>query len=170
MTMGLVLDLSRLGEGTTTLTERMDIGEFEVSWPGLRFRRELEVTVVVVRSGHDLDITIRFAGERQGDCDRCLKPYEHPFTGELRALGRKGGAAHPLAGQDGVVFHDGRHLDLTGELRQAVLIDIPIRTLCMEECRGLCPICGADRNLVPCDCAVEAIDPRWDVLRRARRS
>src|SRR5687767_10454663 len=102
MIMGLVLDLSRLGEGTTTLTERMDIGEFEVSWPCLRFRRELEVTVVVVRSGHDLDITIGFAGERQGDCDRCLKPYQHPFIGELRALGRKGGADHPLAGQDGV--------------------------------------------------------------------
>jgi uncharacterized protein len=96
-----------------------------------------------------------------------LKPYQHDFSGVARALAYRMGPAHPLAGQDGVVFHDGHHLDLTGELRQAVLIDIPIRSLCSETCRGLCPTCGADREVEPCGCADDPVDPRWEALRKA---
>ncbi len=151
---GLVLDLRQFGEGTTTLSERMDIGGLDLSWPGLKFRQELDVDLVVVRSGHDLDLSIRFTGAREGDCDRCLRPFQHVFTGLVRAIGRKSlPSGHPLAGQDGVVFHDGHQIDLTAELRQAVLVDIPMRNLCTEECRGLCPRCGADRNVETCPCA-----------------
>lgn len=164
---GLVLDLSHVGEGITTFSEGLDMAELGVSWPGLQFGKELQVSLVVARANHDLDVTVRFAGERQGNCDRCLKPYRHEFTGVVRALGRRMSAAHPLAGQDGVVFHDGRRLDLTGELRQAVLIDIPIRNLCSDNCPGLCPSCGADREVEPCGCAEDRADPRWEALRKA---
>jgi uncharacterized protein len=166
--MGFVLDLNRIGEGTTRLFESLEFGELEVSWPGLVFGSQLEVAVEVARAGGDLDITLRFAGERRGECDRCLQPFSQDFTGVVRAIGRKASARHPLAGQDGVVFHDGRQLDLTGDLREAVLVDIPIRNLCAEDCQGLCPTCGADLNQGPCGCAVGQVDPRWEALRRAR--
>ncbi len=166
--MGLVLDLNRIGEGTTRLSESLEFSELDVSWPGLVFGSRLEVAVEVARAGSDLDITLRFAGERRGECDRCLKAFSQSFTGMARALGRRASAQHPLSGQDGVVFHDGRRIDLTGEVREAVLVDIPIRTLCAEDCQGLCPICGADLNPGPCGCGVGQIDPRWEALRRAR--
>jgi uncharacterized protein len=163
---GLVLDLRQFGEGTTTLAERIKLGELEVSWPGIHFDPELEVSLVVSRSGHDFDIALRFAGEEEAECDRCLKPFRRPIAGALRILGRKSSPAHPLSGQDGVVFHDGHELDLTPELREALLVDIPIQSVCREDCQGLCPTCGIDRNHEVCRCAPEQFDPRWAALGR----
>jgi uncharacterized protein len=67
-----------------------------------------------------------------------------------------------------VIFHDGLELDLTYEVREAVLVDIPIQNLCSADCRGLCPTCGIDLATGQCDCRRDAIDPRWEALRKAR--
>ena len=68
--------------------------------------------------------------------------------------------AYPLAGDE---------LDLEPLARDAVLLELPLAPLCTEDCQGLCPTCGANRNTESCDCAPPA-DPRWaalDVLRDA---
>ncbi len=54
--------------------------------------------------------------------------------------------------------------DLTELLRQAVLVDVPIRTVCSEECKGLCPVCGRNRNEDPCDCPPPAMGSAFAVL------
>jgi DUF177 domain-containing protein len=54
-------------------------------------------------------------------------------------------------------------LDLSELVRDAVLLDLPLAPLCREGCRGLCPVCGADRNETSCDCR-EPVDPRWATL------
>src|SRR5205809_123791 len=46
-----------------------------------------------------------------------------------------------------------------------VVPDLPLVPLCADDCLGLCPTCGANRNDDPCDCAAQARDPRWDALR-----
>ncbi len=59
-------------------------------------------------------------------------------------------------------------LDLEPLARDAVMLELPLAPLCGEDCRGLCPVCGADRNRGDCNCQPEASDPRWaalDVLR-----
>jgi uncharacterized protein len=93
-----------------------------------------------------------------GECRRCLKPtggevvaqvheiYERdPVEGETRQLG------------DALV-------DLTDLARDAVLLELPLAPLCLEDCAGLCPTCGVDRNTTSCDCATEVRDPRWAAL------
>jgi uncharacterized protein len=164
--MGLVLDLRRVGEGHTRLEEVIPASELRLEWAGLRFDPEVRIRLDVVRAGNDLDLGVEFEGRRSGECDRCLKPFAINFRGTLRAIGRRGAPDHELAGQDGVVFHDGLVLDLTAEVREAVIVDIPIQSLCSEGCRGLCPSCGADLNGGPCDCRHEVIDPRWAGLRK----
>ncbi len=166
--MGLVLDLRRLGDGLNRFTEVVTAEDLGLAWPGLVFASEVRLQLVIARAGDDLDIAVRYEGERQGECDRCLKPFRESYSGSLRAIGRRASPAHELAGQDGVVFHDGHVLDLTDELRECVIIDIPIQHLCSPGCLGLCPTCGADRNAEPCNCRVERIDPRWERLKQAR--
>jgi uncharacterized protein len=166
--MGLVLDLRRIGEGRSTVSDEVDSDELGLSWPGLHFGREIKLDLEVGRSGCDLDIIVHFRGYRRSECDRCLEPFQAEFDGSLRAIGRRESAQHELAGQDGVIFHDGHEIELTSELRQAILIEIPIQSLCSEGCRGLCSTCGANLNLGACGCVVEHVDPRWAVLRKAR--
>ncbi len=56
------------------------------------------------------------------------------------------------------------YLDLAPLARDAILLDLPLAPLCREDCAGLCPTCGADRNEEACDCPTEVIDPRWVAL------
>jgi uncharacterized metal-binding protein YceD (DUF177 family) len=52
-------------------------------------------------------------------------------------------------------------LDLTEVVRQELLLASEESRYCRPNCRGLCPICGQDRNINPCKCEEEAVDPRW---------
>ena len=61
-------------------------------------------------------------------------------------------------------------LDLGPMVRDAIVLELPLAPLCREDCRGLCPSCGCDRNEETCGCE-EPRDPRWanlDVLRSAQ--
>jgi uncharacterized protein len=51
-----------------------------------------------------------------------------------------------------MAFHDGRHLDVSEEAREVLILELPIAPRCREDCRGLCPRCGAELNEGPCGC------------------
>jgi uncharacterized protein len=55
-------------------------------------------------------------------------------------------------------------VDLTPEIRESILLEIPQKPLCRADCKGLCPVCGIDRNNQICNCAPEAVDLRWSGL------
>ena len=59
-------------------------------------------------------------------------------------------------------------VDLADDVRQTVLLAVPLKLLCKEECKGLCPRCGADLNKESCTCPPEVLDARWETLRRFR--
>jgi uncharacterized protein len=54
-----------------------------------------------------------------------------------------------------VVGFAGNEIDLSDEVRDEILLAIPLQVLCQESCRGLCPVCGGNRNKVPCQCEEE---------------
>ena len=63
------------------------------------------------------------------------------------------------------LLDDATAIDLSTMVRDALIIDLPVRTLCREDCQGLCPTCGADRNRIDCGHQQdEGIDPRWSAL------
>jgi uncharacterized protein len=78
-----------------------------------------------------------------------------PARGEERELG-----VDDL--ETDVYDHD--QIDLNALLETETTLGLPMKPLCREECRGLCPTCGASRNAAPCDCA-PAADPRWSPLK-----
>jgi uncharacterized protein len=64
----------------------------------------------------------------------------------------------------GVLLVDGEHLDTEPLIAEQILLELPMKPLCTPECRGLCPRCGADRNLEPECCEEPAGDERWEAL------
>jgi len=96
----------------------------------------------------------------RGECRRCGGPVQGAVVAEVRErYAPTGGTdrdeeAYPLAGDE---------LDLEPLARDAVLLDLPLAPLCREDCAGLCPTCGANRNTESCDCT-PAADPRWAAL------
>jgi len=104
-------------------------------------------------------------------CNRCLKEFEQPMhvTFEEQFYPTVDVVTGlPLAAfdQEEIFPIDPHHeVDLTEAIRQNVLTALPMVTLCREDCLGLCPQCGHDLNLGPCDCKPE-IDARLSVLEK----
>ena len=101
-------------------------------------------------------------GAWEAPCRRCLKPAQ----GDLRVDFQELFEAHAREGESYPLRHDS--IDLEPLAREALTLDLPLAPLCTEDCRGLCPTCGADLNLGDCDCPPVDADPRWaglDVLR-----
>jgi uncharacterized protein len=55
-------------------------------------------------------------------------------------------------------------MELEDILREQVLLALPMQRVCREDCRGICPVCGKDRNEAPCDCREHPADDRWRAL------
>ncbi|HEY0428316.1 MAG TPA: DUF177 domain-containing protein [Pyrinomonadaceae bacterium] len=59
-------------------------------------------------------------------------------------------------------------IDLSELAREQILLNLPEQVLCTEDCKGLCEKCGANRNLINCNCEEKEIDPRWSALKNLK--
>lgn len=158
--LGRVLDRSGEVDVVTTdvdLTDAAFYGRHPFSAP-VRVTARAENHVGIVT----LDCTYAFT--LSVNCDRCLAPMEIPSTRTVchtvvRALENTEDEEGYLVTEDGIV-------ELTELATNDILPELPTRFLCREDCRGLCPICGANRNLTDCGCAEKTEDPRLAPLRK----
>lgn len=105
------------------------------------------------------------------ECGRCLVQYSQELDAEveeefLPVIDVVTGS--PLAvprDEEASLINEQHLLDLSEVLRQAIMVARPLQPLCREECAGLCPECGQDRNLAACGCQGEGGDPRWARLK-----
>lgn len=109
------------------------------------------------------------AGRFRSACDRCLVRFDREVRVDVEVPLRVGPEAGAPADDvvEGALRLSAEDLtaDLTEPFRAAVLLEAPIKNLCREDCRGLCPVCGADRNAAGCRCETSRGDPRWEALR-----
>jgi uncharacterized protein len=96
----------------------------------------------------------------EGPCWRCLAAARVPLHIDATEVSVEGGDDPELRSP----YIDGGVLDVAAWARDAVAEALPPVILCRDDCAGLCPTCGADRNAGPCGCAGEAPDPRWGPL------
>jgi len=95
-------------------------------------------------------------------CARCGKSFKYNATIPLNAK-----ITDKLANDDEeefVLLVD-HQLDIEELVRTALILELPSRFLCKEDCKGLCPVCGCDLNEKQCSCNKKERDPRWDVLK-----
>ncbi len=134
-----------------------------------------QVTALKVRGTAtlaDRDIYIRgdLGTELEILCARCLTPVHRKVRVNFDLC------YHPLEdcprqeelkvppGEEELGFYQGNGLLVEDLVREQVLLTLPMRVVCREDCRGLCPQCGCDRNHEACDCVAPA-DARWEGLR-----
>ncbi len=114
--------------------------------------------------GH-LCVILSVRMEAEGECAKCLKPLRQEIEGSLRYIFLSGDPQENFQGMEEeeeiVVVHSlERGVLLREQLWETFLESLPRILLCREDCRGICPECGADRNEHPCSCADQRIDPR----------
>jgi uncharacterized protein len=118
------------------------------------------------------DIRLRgnFAGNFEVPCARCVEPVEIPLAAEFDLIFRPAAADSEAtersitAPETEIGYYLKDSLLLEDVLREQVLLSLPVRTLCMPDCKGLCPRCGENRNSQACSCDAGPSDPRWQAL------
>lgn len=125
-----------------------------------------EVDVEVSRALSGLRLRLRTAVDLVGPCMRCMGPariHLEVDASEYVADDRPADAAFDEDLDSAYV--DADQLDLALWARDSLAEVVPVTVLCREDCAGLCPTCGADLNVAPCDCVVEVTDSRWEALK-----
>lgn len=107
------------------------------------------------------------------ECGRCLGSFLHSVEQDLDLfyLPHREDAEEEdeveLADREMVVaYYQGGRLDLGEMIREQFFLGLPLKRLCREDCRGLCPACGTNRNTASCDCVPEDANPRLGVFAR----
>ncbi|MFZ6016051.1 MAG: YceD family protein [Nitrospirota bacterium] len=121
-----------------------------------------------------LEVMVRgnLTADLQLQCSRCLKDFKrhisvpvdvvyHPVT-EL-----KGEEKYELNSEElDMGFYSGEELELLDLIKEQIMLNLPMKPLCSDSCKGICPQCGTDLNAGNCGCSTEDIDPRLEVLKR----
>jgi uncharacterized protein len=109
-------------------------------------------------------------------CSRCLTLFDYPLNITIEeeyfpTTDIYSGNPVPLPDETGCFTIDEHNiLDLTEAIRQYTILAVPIKPLCHQDCAGLCPTCGANLNLSPCNCPPRPADPRWSRLKELVRT
>lgn len=113
--------------------------------------------------GGALELCADVTGKLCTSCARCMKPARGGVLrkGAGNACCRRGCRSD---GNDDVIVFSGYGLPLDEIVLNSIIVSMPVRYLCKEDCKGLCPTCGRDLNEGDCGCSSDVIDPRFEVL------
>jgi uncharacterized protein len=166
----LLIGVSTIPSEGIDVNEVLEAGEVHVAGEESFALQEGRLACHVDRSEDDtVHVRGRLAAFLGLECGRCLAAFPFPLDQELDLFYLPHRADQDeeeddevqLSDHDMVVTYYGQNrLDLGELIREQFFLALPMKRLCREDCRGLCPACGANRNLVQCGCPAAAPDPR----------
>jgi uncharacterized protein len=154
---GLVVDFVEKPEAFPVLMEMARSGECLVSGPVSVHLQVQQIQELISASG-------RLSASIKLDCSRCLKTFESPLNTPLKLIySRQPFEPDEAADSDrhetelsieqmGLIYFQGDEIDLNPALQEQIVMALPIKPLCRQDCKGLCPHCGIDRNASRCNC------------------
>jgi uncharacterized protein len=123
---------------------------------------------------NDIRIVGDFSARIELACARCLEPIHRHVSKKFELLYRPQGSdagkeeLSVTAAEAEVGYYQGEGLLLEEVLREQVLLALPLKAICREDCKGLCPHCGRNLNQEQCNCTAAGEDPRWSALKDIR--
>ncbi len=119
-----------------------------------------------IRNSADI-VTVRFFGEikYKTECDRCLTPMAQVLVFDYTKDVKKICDDEDF---DGIILSADESFDYEQEVVTEVLLSFPAKHLCVDDCKGLCPVCGCNLNERECSCDKRVPDPRLEVLRNLK--
>ena len=125
-------------------------------------------------AGNEVFVNGHVDTRAQVECDRCLKPIELPVSTDFELEYISGSeyessdVAELTEAEMSVSVFDGAAIDVDEIVKEQILLAVPTRMLCREDCKGICPQCGTDKNTGECECVTADIDPRWAALKNLK--
>ena len=168
----MLFDLSKLRGSRQHVERTFPPSAFDPQDPEYRVAAPVELTLDVVRLGAEaFAVSGRVRARLTVECSRCVEPFDVPVDAgfDLRyvALAENVGEGEREVGEEDLTtayYREGM-LDLIDLVREQFVLALPMKPLCTDSCRGLCPTCGTNLNKTQCDCAPKWEDPRLAPLK-----
>ena len=153
--------------------ETFEPGQIDFSDTGLRQVTGVHAegsARILDNTGGEIRVQGRFTGTFEADCDRCLALAMYPLDNSFDLFYRPPPAIEADEikideGEAEIGFYEGMGLELADVIKEQILLALPIKRICREDCKGICPVCGANRNEAACDCHEKPADDRWAALK-----
>jgi len=143
--------------------------ELELFADGFNFPQPIEVTLTATKSGDEILLQGLAASKVEMECARCLELFEMEISARMQFVIQLLDINGPQPSEDDdfvILPKTTGEYDISQRIRESILLELPLKPLCSESCRGLCPMCGANLNETECDCAPDKTDERWDSLKQ----
>lgn len=169
----MIIDISKI-DGEVAFEYSPNPYDLDLQTENYRLLDAPTVAGSVVRHILSIAVNGKIDGKAEIDCTRCLEPIERPLLIDFNIeyltegeMGREGERELKLTDLDADQLASD-HLDLDSVVREQILLDIPAQFFCKEDCKGICPKCGENLNLLDCKCGDEEVDPRWAALKNLK--
>ena len=166
------LDVSHVPEWGLDVDVELDSREIDLSDAGAELGGELQLRGRVLNTGDEMVLAGKLRAVFNLICSRCLKDFVQPLEFDVSATyiqtSETRVRAEPDFDEEARITFADDELDLLSGIREDLVLNIPVKPLCKEDCRGLCAQCGTDLNEGQCGCRKESVDPRLAALRDIR--
>lgn len=149
----LRLKIDEIPEGSTTHDLECKPEEIDLEFEGVSFISNVKINLSLFRQITTIFVKAVTSVEAEFECGRCL---EQVFM-KLEAVTQIQYSPLPKIAYEqieaiGIGYYIDEYIDLSDEIRESLLLELPMTVLCSEDCEGLCPQCGQNLNRVKCDC------------------
>ena len=166
----LRLDIGSLPDGLTHVDLTADTSDWGEVPDGVgRLESPVRLSLNVTRNGRDIYVKGSAGVTSVLECGRCLEEYAFPLEAPIEIWVIVGGESDSEDRENVIEVPAGcRYADLRELVRSELLLQVPLKQVCKVDCKGLCPVCGANLNTAPCGCRAESHDARWESLKKLR--
>ena len=136
---------------------RVPPAEIDLALEEAHFVEEIHGHLELSRRMEDVYVKGSFSASVEVECRCCVEPFATSILGDIEAQFYPTDAttpSDPWQADTGERYYLGDTIDLSEEVRQSLILEIPNWPICSEECKGLCPQCGENLNVVDCGCQV----------------
>ena len=165
------IELASLEGGKGSFSHSYAEGELVLEDDRVRVVTPPQISGQIRTEQRSVKLKGRVVGRVQVECDRCLKPVELPVDSRFKleyvtADEYKSQQDAELSVEDlDLTVFDGEGIDVDALVAEELLLAVPDHLLCKDDCKGMCPTCGKDRNTDDCGCDTGEVDPRWAALK-----
>jgi uncharacterized protein len=165
------IELDKLESNSSNFAHVYEPEELTLDEEHARLIEPPEVQGRLNRRSHEVQLRGTVRARAEVDCARCLQSVEMPIETSfdvkyISSDDYRATETVELQEEDlSVAVFEDATIDIDELVREQVLLALPTRALCSEECKGLCPVCGANKNRQSCACESALIDPRWGALK-----
>lgn len=163
------IDLSRLLDRAVykiDFEQNLELTEVSTKTSEIVFADLVNVKGNVYYTEDGLYLNAAISYEYYENCARCLKEFinrvETVLSGRLIESSKSNDTIYE---DELIIYYENNELDLKEQILTSIILSLPMKSVCNDNCRGLCLVCGKDLNTEDCNCNIQEIDPRLAKLK-----